>query len=122
MVRCTLKGVASPRTHPLVRRVRSGIRRTIGTAQHGRAPLLLSDLRCLLGAIPSANRAGLRDRALLLLGWTGVLRRSELVTLDLADVRETPEGVRVWIGRSKTDQEGISSLAQGVGHTARNPR
>jgi len=49
---------------------------------------------------------GLRDQALLLLGFAGAFRRSELVALDVADLEETEEGMRVSIRRSKTDQEG----------------
>jgi site-specific recombinase XerC len=49
---------------------------------------------------------GFRDRALLLLGFAGAFRRSELVALDVADLEETEEGMRVSIRRSKTDQEG----------------
>ena len=52
---------------------------------------------------------GLRDRALLLLGFAGAFRRSELVALNVADIRECEAGLRVRISRSKTDQE-----AQGV--------
>jgi site-specific recombinase XerD len=53
---------------------------------------------------------GLRDRALLLLGFAGALRRSELVALDVADLEETAEGLLVHIGRSKTDQEGAGDF------------
>ena len=49
---------------------------------------------------------GLRDRALLLLGFAGAFRRSELVALDVADLEETDDGLKVTIRRSKTDQEG----------------
>src|SRR5262249_46640717 len=49
---------------------------------------------------------GLRDRALLLMGFGGAFRRSELVALDVADLEETEDGLRVTIRRSKTDQEG----------------
>jgi hypothetical protein len=49
---------------------------------------------------------GLRDRALLLLGFAGAFRRSELVALDVADLEETDDGYKVIIRRSKTDQEG----------------
>lgn len=48
----------------------------------------------------------LRDRALLLLGFAGALRRSELVALDVADLAECDEGLRIYIRRGKTDQEG----------------
>jgi site-specific recombinase XerC len=52
---------------------------------------------------------GLRDRALLLLGFGGAFRRSELVALDVADLEETEDGLRVTICCSKTDQEGIGT-------------
>jgi site-specific recombinase XerD len=51
--------------------------------------------------------SGLRDRALLLLGFAGAFRRSELVALDVADVAETQTGLLVTIRRSKTDQEAM---------------
>ena len=98
-------GFPSPRAHPLVQRVRRGIRRRLGTAPHGRTPLLLEGLRRVLAALP-AGADGVRDRAVLLLGWAGALRRSELVALDLAAVTETAEGLRLLLRRSKTDQEG----------------
>jgi integrase len=72
------------------------------TAQ--KAPLLLEGLRAAVAALP-ATRRGLRDRALLVLGWALGARRGELVALDVEDLRETPEGLEVTIRRSKTDQE-----------------
>jgi hypothetical protein len=54
--------------------------------------------------------AGKRDRALLLLGFALAARRSELVALDVADLEECPEGLRVTIRRSKTDQEGAGAV------------
>ena len=53
-----------------------------------------------------ANMKGLRDRALLLLGFAGAFRRSELVALDCEDIEECETGMRITIRRSKTDQEG----------------
>ena len=53
---------------------------------------------------------GLRDRALILLGFAGAFRRSELVALDVADLEETDEGYRITIRRSKTDQEGVGAV------------
>src|SRR5690349_24485037 len=53
-----------------------------------------------------ASTLGVRDRALLLLGFAGAFRRSELVGLDIGDVRQTADGLVVTIRRSKTDQEG----------------
>lgn len=67
--------------------------------------LMLEDLRVVVGRVDVATRQGLRDRALLLLGWFGAMRRSELVALNFGDVAESREGLRVTIRRSKTDQE-----------------
>jgi integrase len=67
--------------------------------------LMLEDLRAVVGRIDVATRQGLRDRALLLVGWFGAMRRSELVALNFGDIVESREGLRVTIRRSKTDQE-----------------
>ena len=56
------------------------------------------------------NLLGLRDRALLLIGFAGAFRRSELVSLDVEDVEECAEGLRVTLRRSKTDQEGAGEV------------
>jgi integrase len=103
-------GVDSPRSHPLVLRVRRGIRRTVGTAQRRAAPLLLDELRAAIAACPADTFEGDRDRALLLVGWAAALRRSELVGLDLGDVREVADGVEVTLRRRKTDQEGEGTV------------
>lgn len=101
-----LAGHTSPREHAAVREVRSGIRRTVGVApQRQAAPLLAADLRRVVEALPE-SLLGARDRALLLLCWLAGLRRSELVALDVTDVRETGDGIEVLLRRSKTDQEG----------------
>ena len=59
-----------------------------------------------MAALAPDRLTGLRDRALLLLGFAGAFRRSELVALDVADIEETETGLLVMIRRSKTDQEG----------------
>jgi site-specific recombinase XerD len=64
---------------------------------------------------------GLRDQALLLLGFAGAFRRSELVALDVADLEETEEGMRVSIRRSKTDQEGKGEVIAIVRGTVNCP-
>jgi site-specific recombinase XerD len=98
-------GHASPTSDQAVRLVLQGIRRTHGTAQQGKAPAVVDDLRRMVAALPEST-IGVRDRALLLLGFAGALRRSELVGLDVGDVRGTGDGLVVTIRRSKTDQEG----------------
>jgi site-specific recombinase XerD len=97
----------SPTGSSLVRRVHAGIRRTLGTAQQGKAPAAVGDLKLMLEQLPN-TRVGLRDRALLLLGFAGAFRRSELVGLDVADLEFARAGLIVTLRKSKTDQEGRS--------------
>jgi len=82
-----------------------GIRRTIGAAREGKAPATADVLKQMLALCPD-TLAGKRDRALLALGFAGAFRRSELVALQVEDLVETPDGLRVTIRRSKTDREG----------------
>jgi site-specific recombinase XerD len=87
--------------------VMSGIRREHGTRPLRRAaPLELDPLVRLIEPIDTARLAGLRDRALLLLGFAAAMRRSELVALDVEDLDfDAARGLKVTIGKSKTDQE-----------------
>src|SRR5690606_32752966 len=98
-------GLLSPCDNDGVRAVLRGIRRTIGTAPKRKAPATAERMSAILAHIPSDIR-GCRDRALLLLGMAGALRRSELVALDIEDLAFTDNGLDVIIRRSKTDQEG----------------
>ncbi len=77
----------------------------LGTAQVGKAPLLSDDIRKIIGKTTSDLR-GLRDRALILVGFAGAFRRSELVRLQVSDLSFNKEGVVIDIRVSKTDQEG----------------
>jgi integrase len=97
----------SPTTSSLVRRTHAGIRRSIGTAQAAKAPAVITDLKRMLGTLPN-TRVGLRDRALLLLGFAGAFRRSELVALNVEDLEFSSAGLAVALRRAKTDQEGRS--------------
>lgn len=94
-----------PTKNIAVATVMSGIRRTLGTAQDGKAPALVDDVRAMVAGLPN-TRHGLQQRALLLLGFAGAFRRSELVALDVADFQFTRAGLVVTIRRSKTDQTG----------------
>ncbi|MDZ4042537.1 MAG: site-specific integrase [Eubacteriales bacterium] len=102
-------GHASPTQAWPVRTILAGIRRARGSAQEGKAPVLTEDLRQMISTLPTGI-LGTRDRALLLLGFAGAFRRSELVGLDVADLDFTREGLRVTIRRSKTDQDGRGRL------------
>ena len=98
-------GHDSPTKEEAVRLVRRGVRRMLGTAQRQMRPVTVPDLRTMLQGLDT-DPAGCRDRALLLLGFAGALRRSELVGLDVADITEGVDGLTVHLRRSKTDQEG----------------
>jgi site-specific recombinase XerD len=102
-----LAGLEDPTKDQRVRDAMTGARRRLRTAPtKAKAALALEDLEQMLRAIPSSTHAGRRDRALLLTGIAGAFRRSELVGLDVEDVRFVPEGMLISIRRSKTDQEG----------------
>jgi site-specific recombinase XerD len=96
----------SPTKSALVRSVWRGIRREKGVAQVGKAPALTADIRVMIAHLPQGKLLGVRDRALLLLGFAGAMRRSELVALSVGDVLETGDGLVVTIKKSKTDPEG----------------
>jgi integrase len=82
-----------------------GIRRTKGTAPAQKAAALTDDIRAMVDASDD-GLIGARDRALVLLGFAGAFRRSELVALDAADCAFGKDGLTVTIRRSKTDQAG----------------
>jgi site-specific recombinase XerD len=100
-----LAGHEPPTGQEGVRAMLRGIRRTIGAARAGKAPATADILTAMLRLCPP-TLAGSRDRALLALGFAGAFRRSELVALEVADLTEAPDGLRVLIRRSKGDQEG----------------
>jgi site-specific recombinase XerD len=99
-------GYDSPTSHEVVRSVLSGVKRRLGVAQTQKAALGVGDVRAMVDGLGNVKAIDVRDRALLLLGFGGAFRRSELVALDVADVGFEPEGVVVALHRSKTNQEG----------------
>src|SRR5579859_8010098 len=100
-----LAGFAFDNHHPAIANVLSGIRRTFGSRPNAKTAILTEDLRAMVRAIPEGIR-GARDRAVLLIGFGGAFRRSELVALDREDCEISHSGVVLTIRRSKTDQEG----------------
>ncbi|KQT55062.1 integrase [Methylobacterium sp. Leaf456] len=98
--------LVDPTADEAVRAAMKGIRRRFGTAPDQKAAATVEILSAMLMRIPAETLAGKRDRALLALGFAGAFRRSELVALDVADLTEHPDGLRVLVRRSKTDQEG----------------
>jgi site-specific recombinase XerD len=100
-----LADLEPPTNSEKVRATLRGIRRTVGAAPARKAPVLAEMARAMALAAP-AGLKGIRDRALLLLGFAGAFRRSELVALNVADLEESEDGLKITIRRSKTDQEG----------------
>jgi site-specific recombinase XerD len=99
-----MAGLPSPRAEHHVRQVMKGIRRALGVAPTRKSPLMIEDLRRLLIGLPDGIK-GLRDHAVLVLGFACAFRRSELVSLDVADLKLTAHGLEVILRSSKTDQE-----------------
>ena len=100
----TAKGFTSPTDSPLVRSMLQGVRRSCDRGIRQVAPLQKADLLKIVRGLTDVR--GQRDAALLLLGFAGAFRRSELVSLDVDDVRFTDEGLLLRLRRSKTDQVG----------------
>jgi site-specific recombinase XerD len=100
-----LAGLVLPTDAEGVKATMRGIRRTFGSAKVRKAPAVAGKMLGMVATAPE-GLTGLRDRALLLIGFGGALRRSELVALDVADLEETETGLLVRIRASKTDQEG----------------
>ena len=98
-------GLESPTHSPIVVNTMKGIRRTRGTAAVQKAATLTDDIRAMIDATDTGT-IGTRDRALMLLGFAGAFRRSDLVGLDVEDCAFGKDGLTVTLRRSKTDQEG----------------
>jgi integrase len=99
------RALPNPCRAEIVRAILRGIKRTRGIAQKEAKPLLREDLFRVLDAMGDGVKDA-RDRALLLVGFAGGFRRSELVGLDLADTERVREGTIITLRHSKTDQEG----------------
>jgi site-specific recombinase XerC len=100
-----LAGFASPTTDAAVQAVWKGVRRTHGTAPAKKKAARTKVIAALVAPL-GTSLGDVRDRALLLMGFAGALRRSELVALDVADVTEDDDGLLVTLHRSKADQDG----------------
>jgi integrase len=98
------QGFTDPAKTDLVRTVLRGVRRVKGSAQRQASPLLKADVLTMMTYMDGIK--GQRDRALILLGFAGALRRSELAALDFGDIEFVREGLVIHLRRSKTDQLG----------------
>ncbi len=98
-----LKGHYLDTKHPIIMENLHGIKRTLGSRQKAKKPLLINDLKLIIKVI---DKEKIRDKALILLGFSGGFRRSELVNILHEDIEFVPEGIKILIKRSKTDQSG----------------
>jgi site-specific recombinase XerD len=108
-----LKGHYLDTKHPLIIENIMGIKRRKGSAQNGKKPLLINNLKALIKAINRSNLNPIikfRDRTIVLIGFSGGFRRNEIVSLNYDDIEFVNEGMKINLRRSKTDQYGEGFL------------
>ncbi len=98
--------VAPPTDAIQVTEVMAGIRRSWGRPPAKKAPAVDEEIQRMVDTLDLTTLQGLRDRALMLVGFAGGLRSSELVRIDVAHLSFQPEGLEILIPHSKQDQEG----------------
>ena len=101
--------------HPMITENLMGIKRVKGSYQKAKKPILINDLRSIVNVINEEKNEKRRskNRALILIGFAGGFRRSELVSINYEDIDFVPEGVKIFIKRSKTDQSG-EGMTKGI--------
>ena len=108
-----LKGHYLDTKHPSIIENIMGIKRRKGSIQKGKKPLLINSLKLLINVIDEFSNEEikkLRDRSIILIGFSGGFRRNEIVSLDYDDLDFVTEGVKINLKRSKTDQFGEGSV------------
>ena len=108
-----MKGHYLDTKHPIIVENLMGIKRRKGTVQKGKKPILINDLKKILKAIDEQNIQDikkLRDKSIILIGFSGGFRRNEIVSLDYEDLDFVHEGLKITIKKSKTDQFGEGSI------------
>ena len=108
-----LKGHYLDTKHPAIIENIMGIKRRKGSIQNGKKPILISYLKKIIDVIDEQEKEEikkLRDRSLILIGFAGGFRRNEIVSLDYDDLDFVPEGLKITVKRSKTDQFGKGSI------------
>jgi site-specific recombinase XerD len=104
-----LKGHYLDTKHPAIIENIMGIKRRKGSIQKAKKPMLIKSLKLIINAIDQQNKQEIkkfRDRSIILIGFSGGFRRNEIVSLDYDDLDFVPEGLKINIKRSKTDQFG----------------
>ena len=101
--------------HPVIKENLMGIKRVKGSYQKAKKPILINELKTIINVIDKDKneKRRLKDRALILVGFAGGFRRSELVAIDYEDIDFVNEGVKIFIKRSKTDQSG-EGMTKGI--------
>ena len=101
--------------HPMITENLMGIKRIIGSHQKAKKPILINDLKLIINAINKEKneKNKLKNKALILIGFAGGFRRSELVSILYEEVDFVPEGVKIFVKRSKTDQSG-EGMTKGI--------
>jgi len=95
--------------HPLIIENLMGIQRKKGVFQKSKNPILVNELKEIINVIEKLEKNEkrvARDKALILIGFSGGFRRSELVSIEIEDLEFTKDGIKIFIKRSKTDQSG----------------
>ena len=104
-----LKGHYLDTKHPAIIENIMGIKRRKGSIQKTKKPILINSLKLIIDVIDQQNKQEIkkfRDRSIILIGFSGGFRRNEIVSLDYDDLDFVPEGLKINIKRSKTDQFG----------------
>ena len=107
------KGYYLDTKHPTIIENIMGIKRRKGSIQKGKKPILINDLKIIINVIDKKNKEEikkLRDRSIILIGFSGGFRRNEIVSLDFDDLDFVTEGLKINLKRSKTDQYGEGSV------------
>jgi site-specific recombinase XerD len=111
-----IKGHYLDTKHPIISENLLGIKRKKGSIQIGKKPILINDLKKIIQAIDQDKKSELeilKNKTLILLGFSGGFRRSELVAIQIEDIDFVNEGVKILVRRSKTDQTG-AGLIKGI--------
>lgn len=101
-----LKGGYRVQDDPIVSSLIAGIKRTLSVQVEQHEPLTIEKIRKIVANIETSTLKGVRDKALLLTGFAGAFRRSEMAALTLEDINRQEQGLCLFVRRSKTDQEG----------------
>ena len=113
-----LKGHYLDTKHPIITENLLGIKRVKGSIQRGKKPILINHLKSIVNVIDEQKCEEikkLRDRSIILIGFGGGFRRTELISIDHEDLEFVPEGLKITIRRSKTDQFG-EGMIKGLPH------